>query len=104
MGWMTFKPGRLVCPHCGYDGTTPPQKHHDYDYTPFFWLEDATAGWKILAVNGDTIQATETYDLYDDWFNPRIQCGRCFGEFPVPEGKTADFIEPDHADWGEGGA
>jgi hypothetical protein len=101
---MTFRPGRLVCPHCGYDGTTPPQKHQDYDSTPFFWLEDATAAWKILAVNGDAIQATETYDLRDDWFNARIQCASCFGEFPVPEGKTSDFIEPHQANWGEGGA
>ena len=34
MGWKNFKPRRLVCPHCGYEGTTPPEKwpsHHAHE-------------------------------------------------------------------------
>ena len=59
MGWKTFKPNRLVCPHCGYDGTTSPYKYEnsrDYDVPPFYWLEDTTEYWPVLAVAGKAVE------------------------------------------------
>ena len=107
MGWKTFKPNRLVCPHCGYDGTTPPEKHQEsYDVPAFYWLEDTTVVWSLVAVAGKavergTIQLDEAPDISDDSFNPRLECGKCHGEFPVPDGVMSDYIGYGEEDWSE---
>ena len=99
MGWKTFKQGRLVCPLCGYDGTTPPDTHRkDYDSPSFYWLESNTVVREVIAVSGKaaergTIQMDDCYHLQDCGLNPRIQCGSCRGEFPIPEGAMSELIE-----------
>ena len=106
MGWKDFKPRRLVCPHCGYDGTTQPGKQN-YDSPPFYWCEDVTMVWSVVAVAGTaiergTIQMSCDSDMPGDSFNPRLFCGRCDAEFPVPNGAVADFIfDEEDADWSE---
>ncbi len=107
MGWKTFKPGRLVCSLCGYDGTTPPDtRQKDYDSPSFYWLENKTMVREVIAVTGKaaergTIQVDDCYHLQDGGFKPRIQCGRCRGEFPIPEGAMSELIEKYEADWSE---
>jgi hypothetical protein len=104
MGWKTFKPGRLVCPHCGYDGTSPPEKHHAHDSAPFHWIEDMNVYWPVVAVNNSgTIQMGYDSEYGDESDNPRIECGSCHGEFPVPNGAKSDWVDDDEIDW-EGAA
>ena len=101
MGWKNFKPGRLVCPQCGYDGSSSPYKDGAFDVAPFIWLEDTTARWNIIAIGKGRVQIEDGCSLDDEYWNPRIQCVSCGGEFPLPEGMTNEFIDADQASWEE---
>lgn len=106
MGWKTFRPGRIRCPHCGYEGTTPPEKHHTYDTPPFLWVEDTIISWPVVAVKGVATEGGKIQMGFESSYgeesgSPRIECMNCYGEFPVPEGATADWVDDDEIDWGE---
>ena len=100
MGWKDWKPKRLVCTNCGYDGTTHPSgPTQTYDCAPFAWVEDQPMTWPILgvlgkAIEGGTIIMDMNSELGDDSCSStaRIACGRCGEEFPVPKGVG-------HTDW-----
>ena len=104
MGWKTFKSERLKCSHCGYDGTAPPENHHTYDSTPFFWVEDTTIAWPVLAVSkSGRIQMGFDFEYAMESGNPRLECGRCHEVFPVPKSAESDWVEEGEIDWEGGG-
>ena len=100
MGWKNWKPKRLVCPLCGYDGTTHPDgAGHTYDCDPFYWVEDQPMLWPILGVygkapEGGQIIMSMNSELGDESksHTARIACASCGEEFPVPKGVS-------HTDW-----
>ena len=102
MGWRSFRPNRLVCPFCNYDGSTPPHQKCDFDVTPFLWLEDTTVHWNVVALNDKAIQMEDGCVHREDYWNPRIQCASCGGEFPPPTGKIPEFIDLNQIDWSDG--
>lgn len=94
---------KLKCPHCGYEGNHPPQ-HRGKDEA-FLYLEDIICHRTVIP-NEDEL-STSTYEPattllvrgyyqtgegFDDGSNPRLLCGDCLEEFPVPEGVEVEFI------------
>lgn len=94
MGWKEWKPKRLVCPHCGYDGTTHPLgPGYTSNPAPFYWIEDQPMTWPILGVLGKAPEGGQVIMSMDsevgadsDSGTARIQCHACWKEFPPPEG------------------
>jgi hypothetical protein len=75
---------RLVCPSCGWDGSTDGQ--HD---AWFRYLEEVTNERRVdgFAPDGRLLVAAEDHiAIEDDGVNHRLICGNCLNEFPVPEG------------------
>jgi len=74
---------KLKCPYCGYDGSTEPAQHAE----PFRYLEDIVC-WREAVLDDAaalTVQSRyQTGEGYDDGASPRIECGNCLAEFPLP--------------------
>jgi len=81
---------KLVCPSCGWDGSTDGQ--HDFC---FRYLEEVTSVRRVEGVSKEgvlSIAAEERIDIEDSGENARFQCGNCLEEFPIPEGLTFEFV------------
>ena len=84
---------KLKCPHCGYDGSTEPSQREE----KFAYLEDIVC-WREVADDQDDLDTLVVNGYYqsgegfDDGSNPRLMCGDCLGEFPIPEGAELEFI------------
>ena len=94
MGWKEWRPKRLVCPHCGYDGTTHPDgPGRTSNCAPFYWVEDQPMTWPILGVIGKApegghiiMDMNSELGADSDGSSARIHCQNCYEEFPVPDG------------------
>lgn len=92
--------GKIVCPHCGYDGTTPMEQQdlHDWQaqHAPeakcigFYLLEDVTVYRRVTAVKDGKLVVDGWYQTgegYDDGTpgTMRVECRKCFNAFPIPQ-------------------
>jgi hypothetical protein len=77
----------LVCPRCNYDGGE--------EDAAFRYLEDIASWRRVVGFNAKGVLEINGYyqtSGYDDGTNPRIECGKCDFEFPIPD-DVADKIE-----------
>jgi hypothetical protein len=84
----------LKCPHCGYDGSSPPW--HREDDEPFLYLEDIVCYRRVLLEGRQGVLNIHglyhTGEGFDDGENARLMCGDCLEEFPIPPGLEIDFV------------
>ncbi len=80
---------KLVCPHCGWDGTEPGDHWHCFRY-----LEEVTNEREVCGYNAQgtlLIAGQDHIAIEDGGTNHRLLCGNCLEEFPLPEGEV-DFV------------
>lgn len=80
----------LACPACSWDEST--DGAHDFC---FRYLEDVTTLRRVEGFSASgalLVAAEERVAEGEPGGNPRLQCGNCLGEFPVPIGLAIDFI------------
>ncbi len=84
----------LKCPHCGFDGSTEPRHRSE----AFLYLEDIVCFREVHVPKTKKAKGViqidglyKTGDGFDDGTNPRLMCGNCLHEFPVPEGVELEF-------------
>ncbi len=81
---------QLACPHCGWTGQSPGAHGRAFRYvedvTSLRWVEglDATG---VLRVDASELSAIE-----EGGRSPRLLCGECLGEFPVPSEIGIQFV------------
>jgi hypothetical protein len=110
MSYKNWRPGRLVCPHCGYDGTSPPGKDK-HGMGPFTFCRWIPRLYSILEVEGRAdsrgviiadYQGTQLdCGAYENWV---IVCNSCSKEFSFPdkselEWATDEQIYDDSYEW-----
>ncbi len=85
-------PDALLCPHCGYDGTTATEHGGTFRY-----LSDQTIWREVVDASGSGDDRkilidgkAEQYDE-DEERNERLECRNCLKEFPIPTGLETDF-------------
>lgn len=79
----TEPPTKLICPKCQNED----QEEFRYLDNPTHWREITEVRPGLLLVEGLSNQYDESENC-----NDRIECRSCFGEFPIPQGFTADFV------------
>ncbi len=80
----------LTCPYCGWTGRTLGAHAAGFRY-----LEEVTS---IRSVEGFgasgvlRVDARERIGIEDPGRRPRLLCGDCLAEFPLPRGTVLDFV------------
>lgn len=77
--------GKLVCPHCGHDGTPGDR--------PFTHVKDAELVRPVKGVEGGTLPVQAYYTVNDEVREARLFCPACGQTFPVPVGLELDFVD-----------
>ena len=86
----------IVCPHCGNHGEEDGPWEAN-GVSPFRLIEDVVRLWRFQAQQNAAGELLITADAENDdvdWesgTNLRLECGQCFGAFPLPEGAQVDF-------------
>ena len=88
---------QLNCPHCSYDGREP---------TPegtFRFLEDVTSYHEVKRFEEGTLYVNDSWDLYleDRARRQRLECRKCFREFPFPNNCEVEYVYERSATRGE---
>lgn len=85
---------RILCPHCGYDGSTKTEAGGTFLYLEDIVVFRAIRGLK--RVNGvlelKVAAQYGTGEGYDDGANGRLECRRCLSEFVPPEDWVIDWV------------
>ncbi len=80
---------RLSCPHCGWTGRSPGAHGRTFRYledvTSMRWVEGIDAAGVLR------VDASEHISTEEDGRSPRLLCGECLGEFPLPRGVEVVF-------------
>ncbi len=78
----------IVCPHCGFDGKDE-TKIRCTTGSAFAYLEDIVCYRHIIGFDEQGCLRIDgryhTGEGFDDGKNPRVICGACCEEFPIPE-------------------
>jgi hypothetical protein len=77
---------RLICPHCGHDGTSATAKA-PIRSAGFYYLADEVVCRDVCGVedSGRLVLASEFQCVGARGVNARIECRSCWQTFPVPE-------------------
>ncbi len=80
----------LSCPSCGWTGDSAGIHADRFRYleevTSIRWVEGVDASGTLR------VDAQEHIGIEDPGRRPRLQCGECLAEFPLPQGLTPDFV------------
>lgn len=79
---------KLTCPHCGNSTDMEEVLDDPWSYEGFRYIEDIVCYRPVKGIEDGRLIVEGLYESgegYDDGTNPRFECRRCLGEFPVPE-------------------
>ena len=81
---------RLVCPACGWDGSTDGQ--HD---AWFRHLKEVTTECRVEGFGPDgrlLVASEDQVDIEEPESKHRLRCGNCLTEFPLPQGIEIEMV------------
>jgi hypothetical protein len=80
----------IACPSCGWNGRSPGAHARAFRY-----LEDVTSmrwGEGADASGAPRVDASDQIDDEERGRSPRLLCGECLAEFPLPRGTRIVFV------------
>jgi hypothetical protein len=80
---------KLTCPHCAWDASAD-----GAHYSCFRYLEEVTSTRRVIGMKNRhalAVEAGEKIGVDDEGSYPRLLCGNCLEEFPVPDGITIEI-------------
>lgn len=81
-------PTTLTCPHCGWTGDSPAGQGRAFRY-----LEEVTSlRWVVDLEAGGLLRVEASEHAEEGGLSPRLLCGECLGEFPLPAGIEVEFV------------
>jgi hypothetical protein len=85
-----MKRAAITCPACGWAARSPGAHAHAFRY-----IEEVTSIRWVMGVDASgtlRIDASDRIADEEGGRSPRLQCGECFAEFPLPTGTKVEFV------------
>ncbi len=85
-----MKPAPLTCPACGWTARTLGVHGHAFRY-----IEEVTSMRWVLGVGPSgavRVDASDRIAVEEGGRSPRLQCGECLAEFPLPSDAEVEFV------------